>query len=164
MKFHLDGARLFNAAVALGIPASQLVAPFDSVMHFLKSFCLVYFLLVLFLLFVFFSQKVSICLSKGLGAPVGSLVVGTKSFIEQALRCRKALGGGMRQAGILAAAGIIALQKGPARMVLDHSFTKQIALAAQESGHGVVDVDLNSVLNFFKCFTPAMLIQVLHHF
>ena len=84
-------------------------------------------------------------MSKGLGAPVGSLIVGSKTFIEKALRCRKALGGGMRQAGILAAAGLIALEKGPARMVQDHKFTKRIAEAALEAGHGIVTVDMETV-------------------
>uniref|UniRef100_A0A0P5ZUW2 Low-specificity L-threonine aldolase n=3 Tax=Daphnia magna TaxID=35525 RepID=A0A0P5ZUW2_9CRUS len=118
MKFHLDGARIFNAAVASGVPASQLVEPFDSI---------------------------SICLSKGLGAPVGSLLVGSKAFIDEAHRCRKALGGGMRQAGILAAAGILSLQNGPTRLVQDHIFTKQLAVTAQEVGKGIVEVDLESV-------------------
>lgn len=85
------------------------------------------------------------CLSKGLGAPVGSLLVGSKDLISQALRCRKALGGGMRQAGILAAAGILALERGPSRMVDDHRFVKRLALVARESGTGLVDVDLDVV-------------------
>ncbi|KAI9562968.1 hypothetical protein GHT06_010424 [Daphnia sinensis] len=118
MKFHLDGARIFNAAVASGVSASELVEPFDSI---------------------------SICLSKGLGAPVGSLLVGSKAFIDEAHRCRKALGGGMRQAGILAAAGILSLQKGPTRLAQDHVFTKQLAITAQEVGKGIVEVDLESV-------------------
>ncbi|XP_046642353.1 L-allo-threonine aldolase-like [Daphnia pulicaria] len=118
MKFHLDGARIFNAAVALDVSVSELVEPFDSV---------------------------SVCLSKGLGAPVGSLLIGTKHFIEEAHRCRKALGGGMRQAGILAAAGILSLTKGPTRLAQDHIFTKQLAVTAQEVGKGVVEVDLDTV-------------------
>ncbi|HXH28369.1 MAG TPA: threonine aldolase family protein, partial [Candidatus Polarisedimenticolia bacterium] len=80
---HLDGARIFNAAVASGRPAAELARPFDSVMF---------------------------CLSKGLGAPVGSLLAGSRAFIEEALRVRKRLGGGMRQAGVLAAAGLVALE------------------------------------------------------
>ena len=71
--------------------------------------------------------------------------MGSKSFIEEAHRCRKALGGGMRQAGILAAAGILSLQKGSARLAQDHTFTKQIAITAQEVGQGIVEVDLDSV-------------------
>lgn len=91
---HLDGARIFNAAVARGNRVHDITAKFDSVMF---------------------------CLSKGLGAPVGSLLVGSKKFIELARVYRKSLGGGMRQAGILAAAGLIALEKGPARLHEDHA-------------------------------------------
>lgn len=90
-------------------------------------------------------QQVSICLSKSLGAPIGSLIVGSKEFIAQALRCRKALGGGMRQVGCIAAAGLLALQKGPARLVKDHAFTRQLALVACESGQGLVTVDMETV-------------------
>jgi len=84
LHLHLDGARIFNAAAALGVKAAQLTAPVDSV---------------------------TFCLSKGLCAPVGSVVCGSREFIKQGLRTRKVLGGGMRQAGVLAAAGIIALEK-----------------------------------------------------
>src|SRR5436305_5310759 len=84
LRVHLDGARVFNAATALGKSVADITRKFDSVMF---------------------------CLSKGLGAPVGSLVVGTRAFIDEARSVRKALGGGMRQAGILAAAGLIALEK-----------------------------------------------------
>ncbi|HBK68222.1 MAG TPA: threonine aldolase, partial [Firmicutes bacterium] len=90
---HLDGARIFNAALALGIDVRELTAPVDSVMF---------------------------CLSKGLGAPVGSLLAGSRSFIERARKNRKVLGGGLRQAGILAAAGIIALEKMVGRLAEDH--------------------------------------------
>jgi len=93
LKIHLDGARVFNAATFLGRPVREVVAPFDSVMF---------------------------CLSKGLGAPVGSLVAGTRRFAEEALRARKILGGGMRQAGVLAAAGLIALEQHPAKLAEDH--------------------------------------------
>ena len=86
LPVHLDGARVFNAAVALGVPVAQLTAKADTVMF---------------------------CLSKGLGAPVGSMLVGTAELMERARIYRKALGGGMRQAGILAAAGLIALEQGP---------------------------------------------------
>ncbi len=84
-------------------------------------------------------------MSKGLGAPVGSLIVGTKEFIAEALRCRQALGGSMRQSGIIAAAGLVALNKGPNRLEIDHSFAKQLAAAAQEAGRGVVDIDMATV-------------------
>ncbi|MBT8352811.1 MAG: low-specificity L-threonine aldolase, partial [Deltaproteobacteria bacterium] len=94
LKVHVDGARIFNAAVALGVDAKDLVSQADSV---------------------------SFCLSKGLAAPVGSLVCGTYSFIEKARRARKVIGGGMRQAGVLAAAGIIALSEMIERLVDDHA-------------------------------------------
>ncbi len=93
LLLHLDGARIFNAAVALGVPASLLAAPADSV---------------------------TFCLSKGLSAPVGSVLCGSKEFIERALRIRKQLGGGMRQAGVLAAAGIVALESMVDRLAEDH--------------------------------------------
>ena len=93
LSVHLDGARLFNAAAALGVPASSLTGPVDSVM---------------------------ICLSKGLGAPVGSVLCGTRRFIESALRIRKMVGGGMRQVGILAAAGMYALTHHVERLADDH--------------------------------------------
>jgi len=97
---HLDGARVFNAATALGKPVAEITKKFDSVMF---------------------------CLSKGLGAPVGSMLVGSRDFIDQARKYRKALGGGMRQAGILAAAGLIALEKMPARLHEDHANAKFLA-------------------------------------
>ncbi|HYH01206.1 MAG TPA: low specificity L-threonine aldolase [Terriglobales bacterium] len=102
---HLDGARVFNAAVALGKPVSEVTKKYDSVMF---------------------------CLSKGLGAPVGSMLVGSKKFIEMARIYRKALGGGMRQAGILAAAGLIALEKMPARLNEDHANAKFLAKGLAE--------------------------------
>jgi threonine aldolase len=105
LPIHLDGARIFNAAVALGMPAAELVAGFDSVMF---------------------------CLSKGLGAPVGSLLCGSAAFIEQARRVRKMLGGGMRQAGVIAAAGLVALRKGPGRLAEDHEHAALIARAIAE--------------------------------
>ncbi len=97
---HLDGARIFNAAVALGVPVDRLTAKCDSVMF---------------------------CLSKGLGAPVGSMLVGSKAFIAGARVVRKALGGGMRQAGVLAAAGLIALEEGPKRLHEDHENARLLA-------------------------------------
>jgi threonine aldolase len=97
---HLDGARLFNAAVALGLPAATLAQPFDTV---------------------------SVCLSKGLGAPVGSLLVGSKAAIARARRLRKMLGGGMRQAGILAAAGLYALEHNIERLAEDHANARALA-------------------------------------
>ncbi|MGH9481949.1 MAG: threonine aldolase family protein [Terriglobales bacterium] len=97
---HLDGARIFNAAVALGAPVAELAAPFDSVMF---------------------------CLSKGLGAPVGSVLLGAGEFVHRARSVRRMLGGGMRQAGVLAAAGLVALEKGPARLAEDHAHARLLA-------------------------------------
>ena len=97
---HIDGARIFNAAISLGIPVSTLVRPVDSLMF---------------------------CLSKGLSAPVGSMLVGSHEFIRRARRVRKLLGGGMRQAGVLAAAGIIALEQMVERLAEDHEHCKQLA-------------------------------------
>ncbi len=97
---HLDGARIFNAAAAQGVSARDLAGPVDSV---------------------------TFCLSKGLCAPVGSVLCGSKTFIARAQRLRKLLGGGMRQAGILAAAGIIALEKMTGRLVEDHTRAKNLA-------------------------------------
>lgn len=97
---HLDGARIFNAAAALGKPVNEITKKFDSVMF---------------------------CLSKGLGAPVGSMLVGSRTFIDEARACRKALGGGMRQAGVLAAAGLIALEKHTGRLTEDHANAKFLA-------------------------------------
>jgi threonine aldolase len=93
LKMHLDGARIFNAAVALGVPAKNLTVNFDSV---------------------------NFCISKGLSAPVGSLLCGNKDFVTRARKARKMLGGGMRQAGILAAAGIVALETMVDRLAEDH--------------------------------------------
>ncbi|HHQ4747808.1 TPA: low-specificity L-threonine aldolase [Aeromonas veronii] len=100
LNLHLDGARLFNAAVASETAAAVIAAPFDSI---------------------------SICLSKGLGAPVGSLLVGSHDFIARARRLRKMLGGGMRQAGILAQAGLFALEQHVNRLADDHRRAKRLA-------------------------------------
>ncbi|MGD0751304.1 MAG: low-specificity L-threonine aldolase [Anaerolineales bacterium] len=100
LSVHLDGARIFNAAVAQGVPASQLSGPVDSV---------------------------TFCLSKGLCAPVGSVLCGSQPYIAKARRLRKMLGGGMRQAGILAAAGLVALEKMVVRLGEDHARAKKLA-------------------------------------
>lgn len=100
IKLHIDGARLFNAAIAQGVSAAELAAPADSV---------------------------SICLSKGLCAPVGSVLCGSFDFIQFARRIRKQLGGGMRQAGILAAAGIVALETMVDRLAEDHQRARLLA-------------------------------------
>jgi threonine aldolase len=113
---HLDGARIFNAAVALGVDVKTLTRGFDTVMF---------------------------CLSKGLGAPVGSMLVGSEELIARARRYRKALGGGMRQVGVLAAAGLIALEQGPKRLSEDHANARLLAEALANTP-GVI-IDLNSV-------------------
>ena len=105
LSVHMDGARIFNAAVALGVKPSELVAPVDSVMF---------------------------CISKGLAAPIGSMVVGTREFIEEARRVRKVLGGGMRQAGIIAAAGIVALNTMVDRLAEDHRRARMLAEGINE--------------------------------
>ena len=97
---HLDGARIFNAATYLNEHVSAMTKPFDSVQF---------------------------CLSKGLGAPVGSMIVGSRDFIERCRPLRKMLGGGMRQAGVLAAAGLVALQEGPKRLQVDHDNAQVLA-------------------------------------
>ena len=102
---HLDGARIFNAAVALGTSAAALAAGFSSTMF---------------------------CLSKGLGAPVGSLLCGTRDLVREGRRVRKMFGGGMRQAGVLAAAGLVALRRGPAHLAEDHAHARLLAAAAAE--------------------------------
>jgi threonine aldolase len=100
LKLHIDGARIFNAAAALGVPVAQLASAADSI---------------------------TFCLSKGLCAPVGSLLCGSTEFIEQARRARKILGGGMRQAGVLAAAGIVALEQHADRLSEDHDRAQRLA-------------------------------------
>lgn len=100
LNVHLDGARLFNAAVATGVPASEYAAQADSV---------------------------SFCLSKGLGCPVGSVLCGTRAFVERARRVRKMFGGGMRQAGVLAACGIVALETMIERLAEDHQNARRLA-------------------------------------
>ncbi|NDQ58101.1 MAG: aminotransferase class I/II-fold pyridoxal phosphate-dependent enzyme [Acidipila sp.] len=100
LHVHLDGARIFNAAVALGRPAGEITRKFDSVMF---------------------------CLSKGLGAPVGSMLVGSREFIDKAHRVRKILGGGMRQAGVLGAAGLVALEESPKSLHVDHQNARYLA-------------------------------------
>src|SRR5690606_35630640 len=116
LPIHLDGARAFNAAAALGVPIDEVCRGFDSV---------------------------SICLSKGLGAPVGSVLLGSKTFLADAHRYRKMLGGGMRQAGVLAAAGIIAISDMPPLLAADHQRARR--LAESLAGLAGVSVDLASV-------------------
>lgn len=106
LKLHVDGARLANASVASGVPMAELVQGADSV---------------------------SLCLSKGLGAPVGSVLAGSEAFIARAKRLRKSLGGGMRQAGVIAAAGLFALEHQFDRLADDHANAKALA-------HGLADI------------------------
>jgi threonine aldolase len=105
LKLHIDGARIFNAAVALNATVKQLAAPADSV---------------------------TFCLSKGLSAPVGSVLCGSKDFIYRAHRARKLLGGGLRQAGVIAAAGIVALETMVERLADDHKRARQLAKGLAE--------------------------------
>jgi threonine aldolase len=105
LPIHLDGARLFNAALAVGETAAALAEGFDTV---------------------------TFCLSKGLGAPVGSLVCGSRELMYRARRVRKMLGGGMRQVGVIAAAGLVALRKGPARLAEDHENAQRLARVLAE--------------------------------
>ncbi len=114
LPVHLDGARVFNAAAALGISVAELTRGFDTVMF---------------------------CLSKGLGAPVGSMLVGSREAIDEARIHRKALGGGMRQAGVLAAAGLIALKEMPARLVEDHANARLLAEAIAAEPTAEIDLD-----------------------
>ena len=100
LPVHLDGARIFNAAIVLKRDVAEIASLFDSVMF---------------------------CLSKGLGAPVGSMIVGSREFIERAVAVRRMLGGGMRQVGVLAAAGVVALEKMTARLEEDHSNAQVLA-------------------------------------
>jgi threonine aldolase len=116
LPVHLDGARVFNAAAALGVSVAELTSGVDTVMF---------------------------CLSKGLGAPVGSMLVGTAAAMKQGRLIRKALGGGMRQAGVLAAAGLIALDEMPARLGEDHANARLLAEAVAR--HGVAAIDMGSV-------------------
>ena len=111
---HLDGARIFNAATALGVDVKKLTSGFDTVMF---------------------------CLSKGLGAPVGSMLVGSSELMDQARLYRKALGGGMRQVGVLAAAGLIALEQGPKRLHEDHANARLLAEILANIDSVAIDVD-----------------------
>jgi threonine aldolase len=109
---HLDGARIFNAAAALGETVAALARPCDSVMF---------------------------CLSKGLGAPVGSMLLGRREFIEEARRWRKLLGGGMRQAGVIAAAGLVALEESPKVLPEDHANARRLAEGIAEIQGAKID-------------------------
>ncbi|OLU15121.1 low-specificity L-threonine aldolase [Pseudomonas sp. PA1(2017)] len=118
LALHLDGARLFNAAVRQGVDAREITRHFDSV---------------------------SVCLSKGLGAPVGSVLCGSEALIAKARRLRKMVGGGMRQAGVLAAAGLYALDHQVERLVEDHANADSLAAGLRELGYSVEPVQTNMV-------------------
>jgi len=116
LLMHLDGARIWNAHVATGISLADWARPFDSV---------------------------SVCLSKGLGAPIGSMIIGSRDFIEKARRTRKLFGGGMRQVGILAAAGLYAVENNIERLAEDHD--KAGLIAAGLEGHEAFRIDVSRV-------------------
>jgi threonine aldolase len=135
VPMHLDGARLMNACVATGLTPKDYAQYFDS--------C-------------------TLCLSKGLGAPVGSLVIGSKDFIARAHRFRKQFGGGMRQAGILAAAGIYALEHNVERLAEDHLNAKRLAQGIAEIDG--LDIDVNAVetnILFFHVRKPGLTVPML---
>jgi len=120
---HMDGARVFHAAAALGVGLPEIAVNADSL---------------------------TFCLSKGLGAPVGSLLTGGRHFIEQARLMRKAMGGGMRQAGVLAAAGLVALEQSPANIPAAHANAKFLAESlAQVPGISVNPADVETNIIFF---------------
>lgn len=125
LPVHLDGARVFNAAVALGLPVAALTRGFATVMF---------------------------CLSKGLCAPVGSLLVGSRALMERGRSIRKMLGGGMRQAGVLAAAGLIALEEMPARLHEDHANARW--MAEQIAAMDTCRIDLETVQTNIVIFRP----------
>jgi threonine aldolase len=130
LKIHLDGARIFNAAVAIGDHVANMTRKVDSVMF---------------------------CLSKGLGAPVGSMIVGSKEFIERARVYRKMFGGGMRQVGVIAAAGLVALEKSPARLHEDHANAKRLAEGiAQIGGLRIDPASVKSNIVIFDCSGSGM--------
>ena len=118
LGLHLDGARLFNASVKLGVEAREITRHFDSV---------------------------SVCLSKGLGAPVGSVLCGSATLIARARRLRKMVGGGMRQAGLLAAAGLYALDHQVERLAEDHAHAERLGAGLRELGYAIEPVQTNMV-------------------
>jgi threonine aldolase len=132
LRVHLDGARLMNAAAASGCPASELCAGFDSV---------------------------TLCLSKALGAPVGTMLGGTASFIAEARRARKLLGGGMRQAGILAAAGLLAIGD-PPNLQADHARARRLASGLGGiPGVTVAEPETNIVVATIAGMAPPALLE-----
>lgn len=135
LKIHVDGARFFNAAVALGVAPDQLAAEADSV---------------------------SFCLSKGLAAPVGSVVCGSRDFIARARRARKVVGGGMRQAGVLAAAGIVALTEMADRLADDHANARKLAEGLAEiPGLAIELSQIKSNIVYFELTRDDMTVEQL---
>ena len=138
IPLHLDGARLFNALVKTGVKSNHIGPLFDSI---------------------------SICFSKGLGAPVGSVLVGSKEFIHKARRVRKVIGGGMRQVGMLAAAGIYALENNIERLAVDHHHADLLAEALSNCSwiDKVMDVETNIVIGYMKeSFQNTNFVDKLH--
>ena len=130
LRLHVDGARIFNAAVALGVDVAALTAPADSV---------------------------TFCLSKALAAPVGSVLCGDETFIARARRMRKSLGGGMRQAGIIAAAGIVALSEMVDRLAEDHSNAKALAEGLADIAGLRIDPDrIKTNIVYFRVSKPGL--------
>lgn len=158
IPLHMDGARVFNAAAAVGRPAAEVAAPADSVMF---------------------------CLSKGLGAPVGSVLCGPRDFVEEARNLRQVLGGGMRQAGVLAAAGLVALAEMVGRLPEDHTRARRLAeglaelpgisleldrvetniVAFEVAGLPAADLEARLAERGVGCFAiaPTRIRMVLHH-
>ncbi len=114
LKVHMDGARIFNAHVATGVSVKEYAS---------------------------YADTITFCLSKGLGAPIGSVLCGSKEFIQEALKVRKLLGGGMRQSGIIAAAGLYALENNISRLADDHAHAKMIASALAQTSWADVDIE-----------------------
>lgn len=140
LKFHLDGARLWNALIAKKENPKQYGEIFDSI---------------------------SVCLSKGMGAPVGSLLLGNKDYIKQARRVRKVFGGGMRQAGYMAAAGIYALENNVQRLEEDHIHAKKIAevLSRKNFVGKIMPVETNIIIfEVIRSYTPASFCDKLHQY
>jgi len=129
LALHLDGARIFNASVALGVPVAELASGADSVQF---------------------------CLSKGLSAPIGSMVAGSADFITRVRRARKMFGGGMRQAGVIAAAGIVALDTMVDRLAEDHARARRLAEGlARIPGVGVDPARVRTNIVMFRVLGPA---------
>ena len=130
LKVHLDGARIFNAAMALGVDVKALSADADTL---------------------------TFCLSKGLAAPIGSVVCGDRAFIAEARRARKVVGGGMRQAGVIAAAGIVALERMVDRLAEDHANARALAAGLAEiPGLQVDEVPMRTNIIYFEITRPEV--------